>query len=41
MLKNARRFVETFKIYASYIQTFSLTDNFQLSRKKWKKEKKT
>ena len=37
MLKNAKRFVETFKNYASYIHTFSLTDNFQNSRKKGKK----
>ena len=40
MLKNPKRFVETFKNYASYIHTFSLTDNFRNSRKKGKKEKK-
>ena len=39
MLKNPKRFVETFKNYASYIHTFSLTDNFRNSRKKGKKEK--
>ena len=40
MLKNAMRFVETFKNYASYIHTFSLTDNCQNSRKKGKKRGK-
>ena len=39
MLKNAKKFVEPFKNYASYIHTFSLTDNSQGSRKKGKKEK--
>ena len=39
MLKSAKRFVETFKKYASYIHTFSFTDNFQNSRKKGKKDK--
>ena len=39
MLKSAKRFVETFKNYASYIHTFSFTDNFQNSRKKVKKDK--
>ena len=39
MLKNPKRFVETFKNHASYIHTFSLTDNFRNSRKKGKKEK--
>ena len=34
------RFVETFKNYVLNIHTFSLTDNFQNSRKKGKKEKK-
>ena len=38
--KTARDLVETFKNYASYIRTFSLTDNFKNSRKKEKKEKK-
>ena len=38
MLKNAIRFVETFKNYASYIHTFNLTDNCQNSRKKERKE---
>ena len=38
MLKNAKRFVETFKNYTSYIHTFSLTDNFQnLEREKKRK----
>ena len=37
MLKNAKRFVETNKDYASNIHTFSLTDIFQNSRKKGKK----
>ena len=41
MLKNAKRFVETFKNYTSYIHPFSLTDNFQNSRKKGEKRKKT
>ena len=41
MLKNAKRFVETFKNLASYFHTSSLTDNFQNLRKKGKKEKKT
>ena len=40
MLKNGKRFVETNKDYASNIHTFSLTDNFQKSRKKGKKRKK-
>ena len=40
MLKNTKRFVETFKNYTSYIHTFSLTDNFQNSRKKVKKKGK-
>ena len=40
MLKNVKRFVETFKNYASYIHNFSWTDNFQNPRKKGKKEKK-
>ena len=40
MLKKVKRFVETFKNYASYIHTFSLTDNFRNSRKKGKKRKK-
>ena len=40
MLKNAKRFVETYKNYASYIHTFSLTDNFEISRKKRKKRKR-
>ena len=40
MLKNAKRFVQTFKNYASYIHTFSLTDNFQNPRKKGKKREK-
>ena len=35
-----RDFVKTFKNYASYIHIFSLTDNFQNSRKKRKKEEK-
>ena len=39
MLKNAKKFVEPFKNYASYIHTFSLTDNSQGSRKKGKKKK--
>ena len=39
-LKNDKRFVETFKNYASYIHTFSLTDNFQNSRKKREKKRK-
>ena len=39
MLKNAKRFVETFKNYASYIRTFNLTDNSQDSRKKGKEDK--
>ena len=39
-LKNDKRFVETFKNYASYIHTFSLTDNFHNSRKKGKKRGK-
>ena len=39
MLKNAKRFAETFKNYASNIHTFSLTNIFQNSRKKGKKEK--
>ena len=34
-------FTETFKNYALYIHTFSLTNNFQNSRKKGKKKKKT
>ena len=44
MLKNAKRLVETFKNYASYIHIFSLTDNFQNSKGKKKegeKRKKT
>ena len=41
MLKNDKRFVETFKNNASCIHTFSLTDNFQNSRKKGKRRKKT
>ena len=40
MLKSAKTFVETFKNYASYIHSFSLTDNFQNSRKKGEKDKK-
>ena len=32
-------FAETFKNYALYIHTFNLTNNFQNSRKKRKKEK--
>ena len=40
MLKNVKRFVETFKNYASYIHNFSWTDNFQNPRKEGKKEKK-
>ena len=39
MLKNAKRFVETFKNYASYIHTFSLTDNSQTRQRKGKKDK--
>ena len=39
MLKNAKRFAETFKNYASNIHTFSLTNIFQNSRKKGEKEK--
>ena len=39
--KTLRDFVETFKDYASHIYTFTLTDNFQNSKKKGKKEKKT
>ena len=31
---------ETFKNYASCIHIFKLTDNFQNSRKKWKKREK-
>ena len=38
MLKNAKRFVETFKNYTSYIHTFSLTENFRNSRKKKRKK---
>ena len=38
MLKNIKRFVETLNNKASYIKTFSLSDNFQNSRKKRKKE---
>ena len=41
MLKNDKRFVETFKNNASFIHTFSLTENFQNSRKKGKRRKKT
>ena len=40
MVKNAKRFVETFKNDASYIHTFSLTENFENSRKKGKKTDK-
>ena len=40
MLKNFKRSVETFKNYASYIHTVSLTNNFQNLIKKGKKEKK-
>ena len=32
MLKNAEKFLETFKNYASYIHTFILTENFEISR---------
>ena len=39
MLKNAKRFVETFKNYASYIHTYSLTENFENSRKTASKAK--
>ena len=39
MLKNAKRFVETFKNYASYIHIFRSANNFQNSRKKGKKDK--
>ena len=38
MLKNAKRFVETFKNYTSYIHTFSLTDNFQNSEREKKRK---
>ena len=38
--KTATDFVEICKNYASYIHTFSLTDNFQNSRKKGKKREK-
>ena len=38
MLKNIKRFVETLNNKASYIKTFSLSDNFQNSRKKRTKE---
>ena len=40
MLKNAKRFVETFNNYVSYIHTFSLTNNLRNSRKKGKKREK-
>ena len=40
MLKNAKRFVETFNNYVSYAHTFSLTNNFRNSRKKGKKREK-
>ena len=39
MLKNAKRFVETFKNYTSYIHTCSLTENFENSRKTASKAK--
>ena len=38
MLKNIRRFVEILNNKGSSIHTFNLTDNFQNSRKKGKKE---
>ena len=38
MLKNTKRFVETFKNYTSYIHTFSLTDNFQNSEREKKRK---
>ena len=38
MLKNIKKPLETFNNKASYIKTFRLTDNFQNSRKKGKKE---
>ena len=38
--KVPRDLQETFKNYASCIHTFKLTDNFQNSRKKWKKREK-
>ena len=40
MLKNAKRFVETFNNYVSYAHTFRLTNNFRNSRKKGKKREK-
>ena len=40
MEKNAKRFVELFKNFASYIHTFSLTGNFENSRKKGNKREK-
>ena len=40
MLKNAKRSVETFKNYVSYIHTFNLTDIFKTRERKGKKEKK-
>ena len=41
MLKNTKRFIETSKNYASYIHTFSLTDNFQKLEKERENKEKT
>ena len=38
--KTQKNFIETFKNYVSYIQTFSLTVNYQNSRNKEKKKRK-